>query len=87
MERIITAAIRIDKCTVLAATQPDGAHARIVQSIVKLHDHILDPISETEYGFLTTNGRFVDRHEAGTIALAAGQIEHATPELCSSDVW
>jgi hypothetical protein len=41
-------------------------------------------------GFVTTNGRFVDRREAKDVALAAGQIHSswktATRKLLSSDV-
>lgn len=42
-------------------------------------------------GFLTNKGRFVDRVEAYTIALAAGQLEgrhvHRPGQLCSEDLY
>ena len=42
-------------------------------------------------GFLTDKDRFVDRYEAKTIAIAAGQlivpIEQTYAELFSEDVW
>ena len=38
-------------------------------------------------GFLTSAGRFVDRHEAATIAFASGQIKERVNYLYSEDIW
>ena len=40
-------------------------------------------------GFVTSTGRFVDRREAGKIALAAGQVKRLDhpPELFTEDLW
>ena len=51
-----------------------------------------DPKAEErmESGFVTSTGRFVDRHEAFRIAKAAGQLlerAHGGPQLFSEDVW
>lgn len=40
-----------------------------------------------DQGFLTSTGRYVDRHEGAKIALASGQIDKATPHLFSEDLW
>ena len=42
-----------------------------------------------EQGFLTSSGRFVEREEAGRIALAAGQTKALRwgAELFSEDLW
>lgn len=40
-----------------------------------------------DQGFMTSEGRFVERPEAAQIALAAGQISAATTILFSEDLW
>jgi hypothetical protein len=42
-----------------------------------------------DQGFMTSAGRFVEREEAGRIALAAGQTKALRwpPELFSEDLW
>jgi hypothetical protein len=45
-------------------------------------------VGPTSQGFVTSEGRFVDRKEAKEIALEAKQIEDmARSELHSEDVW
>ena len=47
-------------------------------------------IRAVEQGFLTSDGRFVDRVEGLAIALAAGQVitKHGNPnQLFSEDMW
>lgn len=48
------------------------------------------PQAMTDQGFLTNEGRFVDRVEGLPIAKAAGQIKEKVgnpDELCSEDLW
>ena len=58
----------------------------------KMHLHSIkyDKATAVE-GFLTDDNRFVDRHEAKAIAIAANQlivpIEKTFPALYSEDVW
>lgn len=58
------------------------------------HGHILRYMTltreETEQGFITSEGRFVSRLEAGVIALAAGQISQTSSQsgaLYTEDLW
>jgi hypothetical protein len=43
--------------------------------------------SGVRQGFMTSQGRFVDRSEAARLAFAAGQIEKPKPTLYSEDLW
>ncbi len=40
-----------------------------------------------EQGFVTSDGRFVDREEAANIAFVAGQIPEKKDCLFSEDIW
>ena len=40
-----------------------------------------------EEGFLTSHNRFVDRREASSIALLAGQVKSYKKQLFSEDIW
>jgi hypothetical protein len=45
------------------------------------------PKNEKKQGFLTSKDRFVDREEAGSIALSAGQINEPNNCLFSEDLY
>ena len=64
----------------------------------KRHHHIIGAIAELIgkrpvvgeiQGFLTDEGAFVDRVEAGRIAIEAGQLKElpVPPDLYSEDLW
>lgn len=40
-----------------------------------------------DQGFVTSNGRYVNRVEAATIAVNSGQVEHGKTVLFSEDLW
>lgn len=47
-----------------------------------------EKLAGRDQGFLTSTGRFVDREEAWTIAVAAGQVEKgAARDLWSEDLY
>lgn len=47
-----------------------------------------DVIDQTDLGgFMTSRGRYVNRHEAAEIAFAAGQIERPKSFLYSDDIY
>lgn len=56
------------------------------------HRQVFDIMPDTlnaEQGFLTSSGAFVDRVEAGKIAVASGQIKWLKwpPQLFTEDLW
>ena len=81
--KIVAAAIRLDG-EVYSVEQP-GRHAAVILKIVQAGRKL---IGEAQ-GFLTDTGEFVDRIEAGKIALAAGQVSELKwpPTLYSEDLW
>jgi len=38
-------------------------------------------------GFVTSTGRYVDRHEGAKLAYAAGQVDKLASHLFSEDLW
>jgi len=84
MTTIATAAIRARDGTVWTLPRPARHHdilAHMKAAGVSLEDR-----HSSDQGFIASDGRFVDRREAMTIALAAGQFltERAT---CSGVRW
>jgi hypothetical protein len=64
----------------------EGANHKEIRQLILASTY--EPIKGTE-GFVTTDGRFVDRKAAAPIALAAGQAEEIADEtlgLSSSDM-
>lgn len=61
------------------------------------HHHIIHTLHRSEYslpvsseeGFLTSEGRFVDRKKAAELSIKAGQIDQLRwpPYLYSEDLW
>ena len=87
-ERIVAAAVRtksfFNDHVLVYQVSPPGRHCDLMP--------VGDPKAEArmEQGFVTSSGRFVDRHEGKRIAEAAGQLlERAgkTASLYSEDLW
>lgn len=84
-ERIILSAIKTAEEQISAALHPHSRHCEIIHHLAK--SGFKTPI-KGEQGFLTSEGRFVDRIEAIDIAKEAGQIEKAEFfQLYSEDLW
>jgi len=82
----------ITEAAILHAGQPwsvprPGRHGDVIARLAAAHPE--DGPFVEEQGFLTSRGRFVDRAEAGRIALAAGQTPalRRGNELYSEDLW
>jgi hypothetical protein len=84
-ETIMLAAIKLDADTVAICLQPHSMHCDIIHSLVK--QGCKTPI-KGQQGFLTSEGRFVDREDGKSIALASGQITKTIGQnLTSEDLW
>jgi hypothetical protein len=85
MERIKEAAYKLfDSDTVYTGHD----HAKIIRDMVEIHG-IKPPIdNKAESGFITEEGKFVDRLTAADIAVKSGQIEELQwpPYLYSEDI-
>jgi hypothetical protein len=88
-ERIETAALRIDG-EVWTLPRPTRHHT-LGQAWSQAHykDGKNAQLLKHDSGFVTSEGRFVERVEAAAIAIAAGQIEKLNwpPNLYSEDLW
>jgi len=83
MEKIVLAAIVFE-----GEIYVGRRHCEIVAYIVKRTGAKKVPGSCPQ-GFVTSEGRFVDREEAGKIAIASGQIEklkYSTYQLFSEEI-
>jgi len=72
------------------ATQPDYHAGRHHTVMHVLHARGIDVKDVTSQGFITSEGRWVDRYEGCKIARAANQIKQKTgPDdmLFSEDMW
>lgn len=81
-------AYNIDKGIVVTGHR----HGQVIATMAMLTglrtvQHGNDSVGETEQGFLTSKGRFVDRNEAGKIAFERGQITKETDCLFSEDLY
>ncbi len=72
MEKIAAAALR--KGELILSIPPPARHHTIFWAA----DALGYPQMHYEQGFTTTTGRFVDREEGCSIAIAAGQIKEKT---------
>jgi hypothetical protein len=85
MERIVAAAILWEDRHPIWLPAP-ARHHNVLHLIhyITLVDHVFGA-----QGFMTSEGRFVEREEAGQIALAAGQTDKLKwgPDLYSEDLW
>lgn len=88
MERLILSAIKTSDNIVHVSIPYDkykSRHCYIIQNLVK--NGFSKPIKGTQ-GFLTNNGRFVDRTEGKEIAKNVNQIETTISNvLTSEDLW
>lgn len=75
-EKIAAAAIRVGN-EIYTATTHFAVSARIIALPDRDQAVLADQLMDGEYGFVTTEGRFVTRTEAFKIAAAAGQIQHS----------
>ncbi len=87
-ETIERAAIRYQG-TVYSVPRP-GRHHNVAHM---MNEQGMDTITMLDQGFVTSEGRFVDRKEAAVIAAAAGQLgivrakTNPVNQLFSEDVW
>lgn len=85
-ERIVAVAIKHPSGTVYQLPPPNRHH-NVIAVMIKGRT---GAVMESEQGFVTSTGRFVDRYAAKTIAVAANQQvpgHHNLPQLYSEDVW
>jgi len=79
MEKIILASV-LTKNVIAVGKRHDD----ILADIFKLADYM----PHYTAGFITSEGRFVDRAEAREIAIKAGQVKDTEfPQLYSEDLW
>lgn len=90
---IVCAAIKLGD-GIFAVAQPPGRHNHILQHLGLNRHAAQGPVTvpESHQGFLTSSGRFVEREEAGKIALAAGQVKigvlsSQNKKLYTEDMW
>lgn len=86
MEHIAKAAIKADDGAIYSMPPP-GRHHSIIALMVDVGHRT--PIRGTQ-GFVTSEGRFVDRREAAKIAIEANQLkdrESSPTTLYSEDLW
>jgi len=80
MERIKAAAIRLKDGRVFTGK----CHGNIIQSFPGKVDR-QDTVG-SQHGFVTSDGRFVDRQDARDVAVAAGQVPEGIGVLYSEDL-
>lgn len=84
-ERIVAAAIRYGDA--VYTVPPPGRHHNVCHLMAAAG---LEPETMRDQGFVTSTGRFVDRHQAAIIARSAQQLlrkTNPTDLLFSEDVW
>lgn len=86
MTRIVAAAIQ---CGATISLLPPARHHTILQSMDVIMGIDTEKVLPSEQGFLTDEGKFVNRVEAFYVAWKAGQLLKPTngPELFSEDLW
>lgn len=89
MKKIICAAVKTSDGLVHSLPKPNR-HADIVYLLDKTKrysEKII--IAEGEQGFITNDGEFVNRIEAGRLAMISGQVDELEfpPQLFSEDLW
>lgn len=67
-------------------------HGHIIRDLVELgvlkeRNGVKDKITDDQQGFIDSNGIFVGRPHARTIAIAAGQVKPDHGILYSEDLW
>jgi len=79
--KVVSAAIKWD-----GKIYAGRRHCDVISGLIK--ERVLIDALNCDYGFLTNEGRFVDRFQASKIALEAGQIqkERVDRQLYSEDL-
>jgi hypothetical protein len=81
---IANAAVRFD-----GDVRTGRKHAEI--ALLWMRDRGGEGIPDAEFGFVTDDGQFVDKHEAFRIAVEAGQVKPPPPGIVCSlrieDLW
>ena len=84
MEKIITAAIQLTGNIIITIQNP-GRHSDLMRYLAS-NGYGLTSMSNQ--GFLTSDGRFVDRSEGHDIALSSGQTTDTDKtQLYTEDLW
>lgn len=85
MEKIAAAAMQ--KGALIVSLPRPNRHGDIIKCIVT--DLSMEDAHDFDQGFITSEGRYVDRREGAAIAIAAGQITElqCPPNLFSEDLW
>lgn len=82
LERIIAAAVQLDDLVV--SQPPPVRHDAILTAIHRVTGQL---VTSDQQGFLTSAGRFVSRHDAREIAIAAKQVDGDCMLLTSEQLW
>jgi hypothetical protein len=87
METIIGVAILEEGSNVVYSLPKPNRHSDVIK-LMSEQEKTIKPIKGIQ-GFITSTDRFVDRVEAGKIALASGQIKKLlfSDKLYSEDLW
>lgn len=91
-ERIVAAAVRIERDGSTYALPPPARHGECIRLANSIYEKD-DPdflVMPDEQGFVTSHGRFVGRREARVIATLADQTSHRDykmADLFSEDLW
>ncbi|MER2533773.1 MAG: hypothetical protein ABTQ31_01250 [Rhizobiaceae bacterium] len=81
-ERIVAAAVQLDG---LVVSQPPPARHNSLLTVI--HRVTGQLVTSDQQGFLTSAGRFVSRHDAREIAIAAKQVDSDCMLLTSEQLW
>jgi hypothetical protein len=80
--KITAAAIKVD-----GKIYTGQRHAQIMRKIWDEDQHTDRRITQDMQGFVTEDGQFWNRYQAGAIAFKAGQTSERKRELFSEDLW
>ena len=75
------------ECTPYYEGTNDICHIELGMRHHDIFHRFPDELNETEQGFYTSKGRYVDRKEGAEIAYAAGQIDTPVSRLFSEDLY
>jgi hypothetical protein len=84
MEKIVMSAVRLSESIIVSTPKP-GRHYDVIKHLSTIgYD-----CRGVESGFITSEGRFVDRKEGRDIAVGAGQCSSCDVggELTTQDLW
>jgi hypothetical protein len=85
-EMIVAAALQLDGVT---RSMPAPARHHTILHAIDAQGYSPETMARMVQGFLTSEGRFVGRREATSIAVIAEQIQNPKwpPDLYSEDLW